>query len=346
MLGCPLLTRLVLRSCWEFRNVRLSEAALSGLKHFELRDSKRIEGCSIEIDVPNLETVSIWGPWIWCHSQSALLFFRLTRLSLNSVILSSKSFDLISFGCPTLAYLSLDNCSGFEEFHLASDSIMFLRIRTTEILLKGVRICAPNIVKFKFTARISKGPDTFSFTTTTSKEWSSELLLYSPKYDPDLDTNSWFLKLRQVLKALSGSQISLILEIRSGPQDVPCSAVINDEPPVVLRDLNFYTCECRTASWYTGFTNGLFRVCRPSHVWSWVAYESNGKYGLSEFQLNILLANKKVRTEPYFWRHDLEQVFVESLDGKQWQLKQWKKLGELRKGKKDRDLRLRLKWRC
>ncbi|GER49067.1 F-box/RNI-like superfamily protein, partial [Striga asiatica] len=61
ILGCPFLRRLVLRSCCELRNLRLSEAALSGLKHFELRDSERIEGCSIEIDVPNLETVSIKG---------------------------------------------------------------------------------------------------------------------------------------------------------------------------------------------------------------------------------------------------------------------------------------------
>ncbi|GER49076.1 P-loop containing nucleoside triphosphatehydrolases superfamily protein, partial [Striga asiatica] len=53
-LGCPLLTRLVLNNCRELRNVRLSEAP--GLKHFELFDSERREGGSIEIDVPNLET--------------------------------------------------------------------------------------------------------------------------------------------------------------------------------------------------------------------------------------------------------------------------------------------------
>ncbi|GER46012.1 F-box family protein, partial [Striga asiatica] len=54
MLGCPLLRRLVINICRELRNVRLSNAP--GLKHFALIDFKIIEGRSIEIDVPNLET--------------------------------------------------------------------------------------------------------------------------------------------------------------------------------------------------------------------------------------------------------------------------------------------------
>ncbi|CAA0833328.1 Unknown protein [Striga hermonthica] len=106
MLGCPLLRRLNLYS-WDLRNVRVSEEASPGLKHFDLCDFKRIEGRSIEIDVPYLETVFITGPWIWSHRQSTFLFSRLTRLDLYSVILSSGSFDLLPFGCPTLASLTL-----------------------------------------------------------------------------------------------------------------------------------------------------------------------------------------------------------------------------------------------
>ncbi|GER54018.1 F-box/RNI-like superfamily protein [Striga asiatica] len=55
MLGCPLLRCLVLKCCWELRNVRVSEEASPALKHFVLWDSERIEGRSIKIDVPNLE---------------------------------------------------------------------------------------------------------------------------------------------------------------------------------------------------------------------------------------------------------------------------------------------------
>ncbi|CAA0834016.1 Unknown protein, partial [Striga hermonthica] len=345
ILGCPLLSRLVLNCCWtlNLRHVRLTSP---GLKHFELCDYERVEGRSIEIDAQNIETVSIKGPWIWSQRQSALLFSRLTSLDLYSVILSSESFDLLSFGCPTLESLNLDNCSGFEEFHLASDSIKFLHICTTKILLKGVTICAPNIVHFEYTAHISQAPDTFSFTTTTSKEWSSKVFFSSHKNDPDLDINSWFLKLRRVLKALSGSWISLSLQMDVGLQDVPCSAVLCDEPPVVVLNFIFDTCKCRTAAWHMRFTNGLFRVCRPSHVYGCrVVSDSDGNYRFSEFELNILLANTKVRTEHCLWRHDLEQVFVESLDGQQWQLMQWKKLGKLRKRTQDRNIRLRLKWR-
>ncbi|CAA0833993.1 Unknown protein [Striga hermonthica] len=339
MLGCPLLSRLVIKYCWKLRNVRLSEAP--GLKHFELCDYMKMEGRSIEIDAPNLETVSLSGPWIWCHRESTLLFSRLTSLDLYSVILSSESFDLLSFGCPTLASLTLNNCSGFEEFHLASDSVKYLNISTSKIPLKEAMICAPNILRFTFTARIPKVPDTFSFTTTTSKEWDSYIFLSSCEEDPDFDINWWFLGLRRLLKALSGSSISLFLQIDGGPRDVPCSSTFHgDEPPVVVRSLNFDTCKCRTASWYLEFTNGLFRVCRPSCVWGGSLMSGTDRnYRLSEFQLNMLLANKNVRTEPYSWQHDLEQVHVNR------QLVQWTDESELRNRTYGGVIWLRLKWR-
>ncbi|CAA0820373.1 F-box/LRR-repeat protein [Striga hermonthica] len=280
--GCPLLRRLVLTDCRGLRNVRLCETASPGLKHVALRDFERIEGRSIDIDVPNIETVSIWGPWIWSHSQSALLFSRITSLQLYSVILSSESFT--------------------------------------------------------FNAGIPHVPDRFSFTTTTSKEWSSEVFLSSSREGgPDLDINSWFLKLRRLLKALSGSQISLILWMNSNPQDVPCSAVVGDEPPLVVRDLNFDTCKSHTASWYLWFTNGLFRVCRPTHIWGCRLVAGNHR--LSEFQFNILLANKSLVTETYFWQHDLEQVHVNG------QLVQYTDLEELRNRTYDGIVCLELKWR-
>ncbi|CAA0833920.1 Unknown protein [Striga hermonthica] len=304
MLGCPLLRRLVLYFCRGLTNVRLRSP---GLKHFELCDSEGFEGRSIEIYVPNIETVSITAPWIWRHRQSA--FSRLTRLSLNSVILSSKMFDLLSFGCPTLQSLTLDNCSGFEEFHLASDSVKWLSISTSKILLKGATICAPNILNFLFS--IPQVPDTFSFTTTTSKEWHSHVFLSSCEEDPDFDVNLWFLELRRLLKALSGSQIFLSLQMDGGPQDVPCSVVVSDdEPPVVVRDLNFFTCKWRTSSWYMWFTDGLFRFCQLSRVrGDSLVSGSDMNYRLSEFQLNTLRANKSLST--YFWQQDLEQVHVD-----------------------------------
>ncbi|CAA0833957.1 F-box/RNI-like/FBD-like domains-containing protein [Striga hermonthica] len=339
MLGCPLLRRLVLISCCELRNVRLRSP---GLKHFELRDYIKMEGRSIEINAPNLETVSIRGSWIWSHRQSALLFSRLTSLSLYDVILSRESFDLLSFGCPTLASLTLCDCPGFEEFHLSSDSVKYLTIRTVKILLKGVTICAPNIFRFTLTACIPQVPDTFSFTTTTSKEWDSNVFLSSSRDDdPDFDVNWWFLGLRRLIKPLSGSQISLSLRMDGGPQDVPWSAVLGDEPPVVVRYMSFTTSKCRTTSWYLEFTNGLFRVCRPSCVCGdSLVSGSDGKYRLSEFQLNMLLANKNIKTEPYFWCHDLEQLV--QVDG---QVVQWTDVSELRNRTYDGEMWLYLKWR-
>ncbi|CAA0833953.1 F-box/LRR-repeat protein [Striga hermonthica] len=343
MLGCPWLSSLLLNRCRELRNVRLKS---SRLKQLELSDSKRMKGCSIDIDVPNLETVYINGPRIWCHRKRAFAFSVLTSLYFCNVILSNESFDLLSSGCSNLARLALENCSGFEEFHLASDSVKFLRIWTPEVLLKGVRICAPNIVSFQFIARISQAPDTFSFTTTTSKKWSSKVFFSSHKDDPDLDFNSWLLKLRRVLKALSGSRISLFLQMDVGLQDEPCSAVIGDEPPVVVHTLKFGTCKYRMAAWYMGFMNGLFRVCRPSYIGSSrLVNKSDGNCGLSEFQLNILLEKRKVRTKPYFWQHDLEQVSVGTLDGRQWRLIRWTKLEVLKKRTQDKKTCFILKWR-
>ncbi|GER44202.1 F-box/RNI-like superfamily protein [Striga asiatica] len=335
VLDCPLLRRWVLYFCEGFTNGRLRSP---GLKHFELCNSTRIEGRSIEIDLQNIETVSIRAPWIWCPRQSAFMFSRLTSLSLYDVILPRESFDLLSFGCPTLERLTLDNCSGLEEFHLASDSVKWLTISTSKILLKGATICVPNILHFLFS--IAQVPDTFSFTTTTSKEWDSNVILSSCEEDPDFDVNWWFLELRRLLKALSGSRISLSLQMDGGPHDMPCSAVVSDEPPVVVRDLNFASCKWRTMVWYMGFTNGLFRVCRPSHVHgASLVSGSDMNYRLSEFQLNILLANASLPTETYFWKHDLEQVHV---DG---QLVQYTNWSELRNRTYDEIVCLEMKWR-
>ncbi|CAA0833959.1 Unknown protein [Striga hermonthica] len=347
-LGCPLLRRLVINNCLELRNIWLNDAP--GLKHFVLSGYERIEGRSIIINVPNIETIFIHGQWIWSdHYRSPFLFSGLTSLHLGNVILSSESIDLLSFGCPTLESLVIDNCSGFEEFHLASDSVKRLTISTSEILLKGVTIYAPNILNFMIIARIPQALDTFSFTTTPSKEWDSNVILYVWQDDPDFNSNSWFLKLRRMLKPLSGSRIDLILHMNHGRLDVPCGAVedshlLSDEPPVVVENLEFTTSNCRTESWYSEFTNDLFRVCRPTHVWdhrltrkSEVARNEM----LSEFQFNILLANMSLGA---FWRHDLEQVHVNTVDGKIWQLVEWTDLSELRKRTHDGVICVKLKW--
>ncbi|CAA0833954.1 Unknown protein [Striga hermonthica] len=347
-LGCPLLRRLVINNCWELRNIRLSEAP--GLKHFDLCDCIEMEGGSIKIEVPNLETVRIRGPWIWSHCRSAFLFSRLASLHLCDVILSSESIDLLSFGCPTLESLALrstdtdtvleecpcfiglalHNCFGFEEFHLASDSVKRLSIATRNILLKGVTICVP---------------------TTTSKGWDSNVILSLCEDDLDFNASSWFLMLRRILKPLSGSRIDLTLQMNSGSRlDVRCGAVdgsrlLSDEPPVVVENLEIRTSDCRTKSWYSDFTNDLFRVCRPRHVWghrltskSVVAWNQR----LSNFQFNILLANMSLGT---FWRHDLEQVHVKAVDGEKFQLVEWTDLSELRKRTYDRVIFIQLKWR-
>ncbi|CAA0833945.1 Unknown protein [Striga hermonthica] len=322
--GCPLLRRLVLRSCEGLRNVRLSEEALPRLKHFELSNYyQRVKGRSIEFDVLNLENVIINCPWIWSHCQSVFLFSCLTSLSLWNVILSSESFDLLSFGCPTLARLTLCHCSGFEEFHLTSDSVKWLTISSSEIPLKGASICAPNLVNFHFLTHGSQVPDTLSFMITTTKNWHSHVSLFSSEDDPDFDVNLWFFKLRRMLKALSGSRISLSLKMDGSPLNVPCSDadynhLLGNHPPVVVDNLDFSTRKCRTASWYSGFTNGLFRVCRPRHISGCrlVSKSAKNKHMLSEFQFNIFLANMSLGTGPYFWRHDLEQVHVKTVKGK------------------------------
>ncbi|GER49035.1 F-box/RNI-like superfamily protein [Striga asiatica] len=346
-LECPLLRRLVLNICWELRNVWLSDAP--GLKHFVLSDYERIEGRMIEIDVPNIETIFINGLWIWSHHRSPLLFSRLTSLHLRNVILSSESIDMLSFGCPILESLALLNCSGFEEFHLASDSVKFLRLSIRDILVKGVTICAPNILNFMIIACIPQALDTFSFTTTTSKEWDSYVILYLCEDDPYFNVNSWFI--RRMLEPLSGSRIDLTLHMNCGRGlGVPCGAVddshlLCDEPPLVVENLEFGNGKWRTQSWYLDFTKDLFRVCRPRHVWDRRPMSNSGvarNRRLSDFQFNILLASMSLGT---FWRHDLEQVHVKTVDGEKWQLVEWTDLSELQNGTYDGVICVKLKWR-
>ncbi|CAA0823670.1 Unknown protein [Striga hermonthica] len=264
---------------------------------------------------------------------------------------TERVFDLLSFGCLALANLALHDCLGFEEFHLASDSVKWLTISTSRILLKGATICASNILVFKFIALIPAVPDTFSFTTTTSKEWDSHVILSWGKEHPDFDVNARFLKLRRMLKALSGSRISLSLQMNAGPlnNDVDCNHHLleSDHPPVMVENLELSTRHCRTASWYSGFTNGLFRVCRPMHIWGCrlVRQSDINEHRLSELQFSILLANESFESVPYFWRHDLEQVHVGTVDGNIWQLVQWTDLSKLRTRRYGGIMCLKLKWR-
>ncbi|EYU44102.1 hypothetical protein MIMGU_mgv1a022741mg [Erythranthe guttata] len=96
--SCPLLTRLSLEDCEGLKTVKLEKKLHKYLKHFSFmkHDAHKTEECSIEIDVPTLETISISGSKILfqCHK-----FCNLKSLSLFEVEICSNSIEQSQLLC-------------------------------------------------------------------------------------------------------------------------------------------------------------------------------------------------------------------------------------------------------
>ncbi|CAA0833343.1 Unknown protein [Striga hermonthica] len=201
--SCPLI-KLELSGCVGLRAIRIDKRARY-LKRFEWSGSYNVnEPPSLEIDVPSLEKINIHDCSKWYHDKMTY-FPHLKSLSLSSVRLSTESVGYFSHNFPCLGSLSLKNCYGFEEFELSSRSIKKFELssRYTNVPFNRVAIDVPSIVMFKFEGRV---PESFSF-TTTSEKWKSDITLRTGTLFEE--TSQGLDKLCQMLKAVSGSEMSL-----------------------------------------------------------------------------------------------------------------------------------------
>ncbi|KAK6124324.1 hypothetical protein DH2020_041945 [Rehmannia glutinosa] len=272
----PLIEYVTLNRCEGLKTFKVSKVA-ANLKDFDLTwdkyDHDIDQDRSIEIDAPTLETIRIDGsesPNKWYHHQYRNYFPHLKSLYLRNVQLSPKSQIFSSSSCnnfPCLEELELDFSRGMEEeFQLSSRSIKRLSITVEGFEIKAA-IDVPNIRYFYFRSD-NFLPSISSFATNNNSTWKSDLhLTFNINID---DTLSWFLKLHQMLKALSQSEISLYIS--------PSERIIED---VVVRPLPADTTYEAVAvehlycsrhgyedSWsaYSTFVNNCYRICYPRHL--------------------------------------------------------------------------------
>ncbi|KAL8053469.1 hypothetical protein ABFX02_05G073750 [Erythranthe guttata] len=135
--SCPLLTRLSLEDCEGLKTVKLEKKLHKYLKHFSFtkHDAHKTEECSIEIDVPTLETISISGSKILFQSHK---FCNLKSLSLFEVEMCSNSIEQSQLLCidtpnvesfdywgPVIPSISCTPTSGRSNlrFHMRDDDV-------------------------------------------------------------------------------------------------------------------------------------------------------------------------------------------------------------------------------
>ncbi|KAK6123066.1 hypothetical protein DH2020_043185 [Rehmannia glutinosa] len=281
-------------------------------------------------------------------SESILFFEKwiplvMLNMGLNTFSFKDVSYSWARFALPSLVYkdefvkelnlnrcklsqinpldkLSLIYCHGFEEIQLLSHSIKFLAI-SVDMPIKAA-IDATHILYFEFRSDFLPS---ISFKTTSS-EWKSDIRL-SYSLDTDNDASSWFLKLNEILKALSHSEISL----RISPLVVPDTIYGGFHKAVLVENL------CLRGQYsyssVTTFLNGLFRICHPRYIGEYLCADPQAEQIIEDkqfigFLCKILLMERERRH--YLWQQDLEEVSLEAFDnnGKQWNPVQWAGLSE------------------
>ncbi|KAL7111243.1 hypothetical protein ACP275_05G076100 [Erythranthe tilingii] len=99
--SCPLLTTMLLEHCKGLENVTLEKKRHKYLKHFTFRT---IHECSVEIDIPTLETIDILGCKVRFQSHE---FSNLNSSSLHSVEISTDSVEqsqVLCIDAPNINY--------------------------------------------------------------------------------------------------------------------------------------------------------------------------------------------------------------------------------------------------
>ncbi|KAK6161585.1 hypothetical protein DH2020_004966 [Rehmannia glutinosa] len=311
--SCPLIENFSVFGCEGLRTIKVNK--LRNLNYFafdHIYGLYKNNDISIEIDAPTIKTIRIVTCPNWLHHH--IHFPHLSCLFLDTVRLSSKSFDFFSCNLPSLEKFTVVNCYGFEEFHLSSRSIKHLSLLGIWEPIKAT-IDAPNILVFTYEAYIS----TSICFAITSREWKSDITL-SNSADSDYNAASWFHKLSELLKSLSQSVISLKLT-----QGSRIFRQIEDPPdikPLVIEHLSL--AGNYSSSSFKAFLNCLFRVCRPRNISQcWYLDAHNGwkreEDKIIEFFVEILLIKRYRRGLRHYmiWLQDLEEVSMDE-NGQEW----------------------------
>ncbi|KAL7110873.1 hypothetical protein ACP275_05G053400 [Erythranthe tilingii] len=307
--SCPLIETMHVEECGGLRNIKANN--LRRLKDFSFEgNDEEDEPCSIEIYPASLETIKISFGKI--SFDKGAEFRNLVDLDLRDV--ESSRVRLFSCEFPSLRRMTLSDCDGLNE-ESSSDRPRWCRFPSLEFLkifkcggLKEIQLVidAPNILNFEYGGNFIPS---ISF-VTNSREWKSKIDLYKCSLS--------LLKLDELLKSLSQSEISLMIDNTNIIQEnIPVQDNGYNKPIVVVESLNM-NCGCGL-SYFSSILNDVFRICRPRNM----GY-CNNDYGGSLMQFvgfmwRILIERQSDQLSQLVLR-DLEEA---SMEIKEWNEEEW-----------------------
>ncbi|KAL7149603.1 hypothetical protein ABFS83_05G052300 [Erythranthe nasuta] len=280
---CPLVENICVDECIGLGKIEFNN--LRNLKNFYFSDMDDEHICSIEIHAPySLETIHILEGDIWFHKGAE--FRNLNSLNLIGV---KSSFDhLPSCKFPVLEKLEIRDCDGLKEIQLFID--------------------APKIRSFDYYGEFVPS----IYIATTSSKWGSDINLW---FRHSSDASSlWFLKLKELLKSLSQSEISLTF--RSIYMNIDMAHVFPENnqgqeidggntTAVVVESLAF---GCPLSS-NSSLLNCALSICRPRNIkYSCLCLDKGERERIECLWKINSNADDQFRK---LWKRDLEQASLE-----------------------------------
>ncbi|EYU30192.1 hypothetical protein MIMGU_mgv1a020895mg, partial [Erythranthe guttata] len=275
--NCPSIETMRIENCEGSRNINVDN--LRRLKDFHSSGFNlgvaNTERCSFEISHQSIETIFITYGNLLFHKGVEFRFLDVLRL--HGVRLLPDNLSSCKF--PSLKRLVLDHCDGFEVIELFID--------------------APKIKSFEY-----KGNFVPSITfVTTQNEWDSHIFVRSA----DASSSWWFIKLNELLKSLSQSNIrSLAIYYIYHPRNIVHEPqfVILDKP-VVVESVKL---KCDNSTLFSPLLNGVFRIFRPRNIcdFDMVAWDMD----VIECLWKIFMERESGdKDEPFrrFWKRELEE---------------------------------------
>ncbi|KAL7110881.1 hypothetical protein ACP275_05G053700 [Erythranthe tilingii] len=282
--SCPLIETMHVEESWGLRNIKANN--LRRLKDFSFEgNDEEDEPCSIEIYPASLETIKVSFGNI--SFDKGAEFRNLIDLDLCDV--ESSLVRLFSCEFPSLRRLTLSDCDGVNE----------------ESSLDHSLIDAPNILYFEYRGNFIPS---ISF-VTISREWKSKIDLY--------ECSLSLLKLDELLKSLSQSEISLMIDNTDIIQE---NIPVQDNgynKPVLVESLNL-NCGCGLSS-FSSILNDVFCICRPRNIGYCNDDYEGSLMQFVGFMWRILIERESDHLSQSVFR-DLEEA---SMKIKEWDEEEW-----------------------
>ncbi|XP_027120898.1 putative F-box/FBD/LRR-repeat protein At5g44950 [Coffea arabica] len=315
MSSCPLIEVLEISLCVGLANVKLSK--LQELK--ECRIVLRNIGC-VEIEAPGLKDFYCWNSIVrsYLRPLPPIRMYtcnNLKRLSLNDIGIKDEFFLGIAGNFPHLEELAIQDCYHLQTIKISSHSIKIINLGfAVDRGFKEACIDVPSIVRFEYKGNFIP---LFCF-TAPSGPWVSDIEL--SWHDRNILETSFFSKLKELLKELNRSEISLKLifspSFEGFIEAETRNSAIHPLPQVQELSISFNATDSLNVA--HSILDGIFWTCRPKTMVQYCYHDLHFNVNCTNrakvlFQMLMFRKNQKHSSwqQPKFWQKDLKDVKLE-----------------------------------